>query len=161
MFDEEQDNYCEGCMVRNTGDNFAHAGLCRLCMSQLAAAADDEVLKGKEALMVRPRALDVPPTCELQLIPAVRGLLNQARLATAADAKEGPLRTWRDTDAAEVSRGSDSSRNCTPSHSRSPSPTRSLSASRLASRRSRYCSPSHPTSPPPTSSCARRQRPCT
>ena len=38
MFDEEQDNYCEGCMVRNTGDNFAHAGLCRLCMSQLAAA---------------------------------------------------------------------------------------------------------------------------
>ena len=29
IFDEEMDNMCEGCMTRNTGDNFAHAAFAR------------------------------------------------------------------------------------------------------------------------------------
>ena len=35
LFDEEMDNMCEGCMTRNTGDNFAHAGLCKSCMTAM------------------------------------------------------------------------------------------------------------------------------
>ena len=29
------DNFCEGCGVRNTGENFSHPGLCKSCMGAM------------------------------------------------------------------------------------------------------------------------------
>ena len=76
IYDADEDNYCEGCMVRNTGDNFAHPAFCRACMAATMEAPPDEILKGNEHLT--------------------------GRLAANADAKVGALTSWRDTDGAEV-----------------------------------------------------------
>ena len=76
VFDDDEDNYCEGCMTRNTGDNFSHPGLCKQCMGGIMGSSVDDVLKGEETLTTK--------------------------LAMAADAKDGPLRTWKESDGIEV-----------------------------------------------------------
>ena len=76
MFDDDQDNYCEGCMTRNTGDNFSHAALCKSCMTGMMGMDTTEILEGKDALT--------------------------KTLADNADTKVGALRTWKDTDGLEV-----------------------------------------------------------
>ena len=44
------DNMCEGCMVRNTGENFSHPGFCKSCMSTMMGLPSDDVLKGNDHL---------------------------------------------------------------------------------------------------------------
>ena len=76
VYDEDMDNFCDGCAVRNTGDNFSHPGLCKSCMSAMMDAPHEEILKGEDHLT--------------------------DRLARNADDKNGPLTSWLDTDGAEV-----------------------------------------------------------
>ena len=76
IYDEPCDNFCEGCAARNTGDNFSHPGFCKSCMSSMMDAPTDDVLAGEDKLT--------------------------DRLAKNADAKVGPLTSWRDTDGLEV-----------------------------------------------------------
>ena len=76
MYDEDMDNICEGCMTRNTGDNFSHAGLCKSCMAAMMDVPTEKILEDQDGLT--------------------------AKLAANADEKIGPLRTWKDTDGSEV-----------------------------------------------------------
>jgi len=73
--DADEDNYCEGCMVRNTGDNFSHPAMCKSCMSAMMGSEVNEILEQD-------------------------GITE--KLAKNADEKTGPLRTWLDTDGTEV-----------------------------------------------------------
>ena len=76
LFDEEMDNMCEGCMTCNTGDNFAHAGLCKSCMTAMMDMDHKEILKGDEGV--------------------------GQKLADNADVKIGALTSWKDSDGVEV-----------------------------------------------------------
>ena len=76
VFEHDEDNICEGCMVRNTGENFSHPGFCKGCMSSMMEAPTEEVLEGNNTLT--------------------------DRFAKHADEKVGPLTSWRDTDGIEV-----------------------------------------------------------
>jgi len=75
IYDADEDNYCEGCMVRNTGDNFSHPAMCKSCMSAMMGSDVKEILE-KDKLT--------------------------EMLSSNADEKVGPLRTWMDTDGTEV-----------------------------------------------------------
>ena len=76
LYEEDMDNICEGCMTRNTGENFSHAGFCKSCMAQMMVSDSEEILKGKDYLT--------------------------DSLAKNADEKTGALTSWRDTDGVEV-----------------------------------------------------------
>lgn len=76
FYEEEEDNMCEGCMTRNTGENFSHPAMCKSCMGAMMDTPTDDVLKGGDKLT--------------------------DRMAQNADAKIGALTTWRDTDGVEV-----------------------------------------------------------
>ncbi len=76
VFEDDQDNLCEGCMVRNTGDNFHCPALCKACMGSILEAPEDDVLKGQDKLT--------------------------DRMEKNAVAKVGAFTSWRDTDGAEV-----------------------------------------------------------
>jgi hypothetical protein len=72
------EDLCEGCGVRDTGNNFAHEGLCKRCMDGIMGAPEEELLsreQGSDALA--------------------------KRLASNADEKAGPLKSWKD-DGGEV-----------------------------------------------------------
>jgi len=76
LFEENEDNVCEGCMTRNTGSNFSHPGFCKSCMSAMLDVPTDDVLAGQDKLT--------------------------GVLAKNADEKVGALRSWKDTDGAEI-----------------------------------------------------------
>jgi len=75
-YEEDIDNFCEGCGVRNTGDNFHGPAFCRACMSSMMDMPHENVLEGKDKL-------------------------TQALLDNQEN-KVGALNTWKDTDGAEV-----------------------------------------------------------
>uniref|UniRef100_A0A7S2IG75 CS domain-containing protein n=1 Tax=Haptolina brevifila TaxID=156173 RepID=A0A7S2IG75_9EUKA len=76
LFEEDQDNICEGCMVHNTGDNFTGPAFCKACMNAMMDVPVDDVLKGQDKVT--------------------------DHLAKNADSKIGALTTWKDTDGQEV-----------------------------------------------------------
>ena len=41
-----EEDWCEGCGVRDTGDNFNHPGLCKACNAQIMGMSPDELMKG-------------------------------------------------------------------------------------------------------------------
>lgn len=70
QYEDELDNICEGCGVRNTGSNFSHAGLCKTCMGGIMGAPEEELLSDTNEMA--------------------------KKLAANVDEKQGPLTTWKD-----------------------------------------------------------------
>ena len=69
------EDVCEGCGVRDTGENFAHEGLCKKCMGTIMDTGVDTLMAGGDVLT--------------------------ETLAKSAEEKTGPLTDWTD-DAEEV-----------------------------------------------------------
>ncbi len=64
------DDFCEGCGVRDLGDNFSHPGLCKRCNDKIQGMQPEELLSTKDV---------------------------GVRLAASSQTKDGSFKTWGDT----------------------------------------------------------------
>jgi hypothetical protein len=47
MDDDDEPDFCEGCGVRDTGDNFNHPGLCKRCNAHIMGMDHEDLLNSK------------------------------------------------------------------------------------------------------------------
>eukprot|EP00966_Prymnesium_polylepis_P044997 1042641-Prymnesium_polylepis.1 len=94
MADEE--DFCEGCGVRDTGANFSHPGLCQRCNASIQGMSPDELLKGDKARLLFGHACCARADIAwLRLFSRSQGSLTST-LVSNSTTKQGSFSSWRD-----------------------------------------------------------------